>query len=847
MNSKTYLLLVFFGALIAPYSLCAETQPSPQSSVLPVTLALDKPGYVTAVIERADGCPLSLAKSKMKPTDKRLYESKNHTDDFLQSVRCRKDPVSDEGGTRRYPVPVIFDTDMGGDCDDVGALFILHGAVERGEARLLATMGCVSADAIAPALDAINTWFGRPETPVGTLKDHGFLVGPHYTTDLAKRFPHQFATGKDYPDAVALYRQILSKEPDGSVVVVAVGPLRNLTNLLKSTPDKQSPLDGRSLVAKKVKRLEVMGGNYPPNANNKDAEWNFKQDPAAAALVCSTWPTPVLFNGEGGSTMSGRRVTYEMPEHNPLNMAYRLWGVGFAGDRSSWDPVSCLVAVRGAAPSYSVVSGGRNAVDATTGINTWQADGNTNHSYLVLNRTPPKAEVEKVLEDLMVAGKARPTGIAFNTAYYSTSGMCQITGSGGADSTTTAIKAFDTDDKTAWSDKSASSWLQCQYVDGRKYLVTSYAVMCSDQLRVLRSLELSGSNDGGASWTSLDIQKTPEFSEHTRREFIIAKPAKWNIYRINVTAANPQEGIAIATLELNEAIHCRPKVAVSTVNLDQKNLSLAVNARATLNATLAPMETFEREVTWSSSDPAVAEVRRIGEQIAIVVGKKPGTCTLTAMIDKVKQTCAVTVIPSTLPAAWHYDEINAPIIPGAISVAESVFTLTGCGHAMTAFWERMRDQGTFVSQPVTGDVAISARLTSLAPNVGGPSYQWDNRPPSVAGLMIRESLTEKCGRYALIQVEASGSLVCRWRNKSGDQDDNQKKDLGKVTLPIHLKLVQAGGQTQFFTSTDGRAWGETRMILPTTFDDQSRVGLFVCSGNTFASTTATFDSVQGAR
>jgi hypothetical protein len=28
-----------------------------------------------------------------------------------------------------------------------------------------------------------------------------------------------------------------------------------------------------------------------------------------------------------------------------------------------------------------------------------------------------------------------------------------------------------------------------------------------------------------------------------------------------------------------------------------------------------------------------------------------------------------------------------------------------------------------------------------------------------------------------------------------------------------------------------------------TFDATSRVGLFVCSGNTFSSTTATFDSV----
>ncbi|MEO8429576.1 MAG: Ig-like domain-containing protein, partial [Verrucomicrobiota bacterium] len=441
-----------------------------------------------------------------------------------------------------------------------------------------------------------------------------------------------------------------------------------------------------------------------------------------------------------------------------------------------------------------------------------------------------------------------PTGLTFNTAYYATAGMCQITSKGSAAPAATAIKAFDLDDKTVWSDKSATSWLQCQYVDGRKYLVTSYAVVCSDQQRMPRSLELCGSNDGGITWASLDIRKTPEFSGQTRRrEFTIAKPAKWNIYRLNVTAAHEPEGIAIATLELNEAIHCRPKAAVATVSLDHQSLNLAVNARATLNATLAPMETFEREVAWWSSDPAVAEVRKVGEQIAIVVGKKPGACNISAMIDKVQQTCAVTVVPSTLPAGWRYDELNAPMIPGAISVAGGTFTLTGCGHAMTAFWERVRDQGTFVSQPVTGDAAISARLTSLAPDVGGPSYQWDNRPPSVAGLMIRESLTEKCGRYRLIQVEASGSLVCRWRNKSGDQDDNQKKDFGKVTLPLHLRLIQTGGQTQVFTSTDGRDWGEPRMILPTTFDEQSRIGLFVCSGNTFSSTTSVFDSVNGVK
>jgi len=103
----------------------------------------------------------------------------------------------------------------------------------------------------------------------------------------------------------------------------------------------------------------------------------------------------------------------------------------------------------------------------------------------------------------------------------------------------------------------------------------------------------------------------------------------------------------------------------------------------------------------------VAEVRRIGEQIAMVVGKRPGTCTVTATIDKAKETCTVTVTPSILPTGWSYNELNTPPIPGSIMVTDGKFSLTGCGHAMTLWWERVRDQGVFVSKAVTGDAESS--------------------------------------------------------------------------------------------------------------------------------------------
>jgi hypothetical protein len=69
------------------------------------------------------------------------------------------------------------------------------------------------------------------------------------------------------------------------------------------------------------------------------------------------------------------------------------------------------------------------------------------------------------------------------------------------------------------------------------------------------------------------------------------------------------------------------------------------------------------------------------------------------------------------------------------------------------------------------------------------------------------------------------------------------KELGNVALPIHLKLVQTGMEIQVFASADGENWGVPRMSHTAAFDETSRIGLFVCSGNTFVSTTAAFDSV----
>ena len=65
---------------------------------------------------------------------------------------------------------VILDTDFGNDCDDAGALAILHQMAYMGEVEILATVYPMNDDEGAAAIDAVNTYYGKPNIPVGTYK-----------------------------------------------------------------------------------------------------------------------------------------------------------------------------------------------------------------------------------------------------------------------------------------------------------------------------------------------------------------------------------------------------------------------------------------------------------------------------------------------------------------------------------------------------------------------------------------------------------------------------------------------------------------------------------------------------
>jgi len=248
------------------------------------------------------------------------------------------------------PFPVIFDSDMGPDYDDVGAIAMLHAFADSGYIKILATVASTKYEGVAAVFNVLNTYFKRPGLLIGVpgskaleLKD-----SQHWTDTLLLNYPHKIKKNNEVLSAIEVYRKSLASQPDGSVTIITVGFLTNLADLLQSAPDKYSKLTGKELVRKKVKRLVCMAGSFP--AGN---EFNVRMDAAASTIVFENWETPM----------------------SPQDSAGRM----------SWDETAVLIAVKGYKPWWNIQTG--KIKIAEDGSNTWE-NGSSPHSYLVESQSP---------------------------------------------------------------------------------------------------------------------------------------------------------------------------------------------------------------------------------------------------------------------------------------------------------------------------------------------------------------------------------------------------------------------------------------------------------------------------
>lgn len=291
------------------------------------------------------------------------------------------------------PVPIVFDTDMGNDVDDALALALLHTFETRGEAKILAVTITKDNRYAAPFVALFNRFYGRPNIPIGMVKDGVTKDDGKYLRTVLASFdaPSRGA----YPDAVELLRKTLAAQPDNSVVIVQVGFSTNLARLLQTD---------RELVAKKVRLLCTMAGDFVETR----PEFNVVKDVPSAQKVFDEWPGDVVSSGYE----VGRAIRYPAKRidsdfawtlKSPLVEAYKAYRP-MPYDEPLWDPSAALYAVRPDAGYYSLSPAGRIQVDAKG--TTHFVSGEGSQHYLIVN----DEQKARVLEAISLLASQPPPG-----------------------------------------------------------------------------------------------------------------------------------------------------------------------------------------------------------------------------------------------------------------------------------------------------------------------------------------------------------------------------------------------------------------------------------------------------
>jgi inosine-uridine nucleoside N-ribohydrolase len=314
---------------------------------------------------------------------------------FMLSGCSQKQP---ESATR--PVKIIFDSDLGPDYDDVGALAFLHAMADSGKAEILATLASNKHELVAPAIEVINTYFGRPDLPLGGPKTEGVSINSpyHWADTLVAKYPHTLQSTNDAPDAVGVYRKILSSQPDSSVTIVTVGFLTNMSNLLKSQPDNISPLGGTELVAKKVKVLVSMAGRFP-----EGREFNVYMDSTASDYAFRNWPGKVIFSGFeiGSRIFTGLRLIRSDIQNSPVKDVFRIsipMSEEDKNGRMSWDETAVMIGVYGPDGFFDTVRG--RIIVNPDGSNSWENIENGKQMYVTMKKTTE--QIAGFIEDRMM-------------------------------------------------------------------------------------------------------------------------------------------------------------------------------------------------------------------------------------------------------------------------------------------------------------------------------------------------------------------------------------------------------------------------------------------------------------
>ena len=182
---------------------------------------------------------------------------------------------------------------------------------------------------------------------------------------------------------------------------------------------------------------------------------------------------------------------------------------------------------------------------------------------------------------------------------------------------------------------------------------------------------------------------------------------------------------------------------------------------------------------------------------------------------------------SLLPSNWQTVDIGNVGIPGSATYLNTTYTLKGSGADI---WGTA-DGCHFLSQSISGDFVITARLTSMS----NTDY-W-----AKAGLMVRETNAANAKNVALLVTPESGGTRMQWRSTEGGNTSNH--ELSQSNVPLWLRLVRSGNTITGWQSDDGVSWIHKHSVA-NSMSSGVWVGLVVTSHQNDTLNTALFQNVD---
>ena len=179
---------------------------------------------------------------------------------------------------------------------------------------------------------------------------------------------------------------------------------------------------------------------------------------------------------------------------------------------------------------------------------------------------------------------------------------------------------------------------------------------------------------------------------------------------------------------------------------------------------------------------------------------------------------------SALPSPWLSTDFGAiGDVGDAQSTDGSTFTIQGSGAGLADG----QDAGHWVYQPLSGDVDLIARVTSLPVETGGH-----------AGLMVRGLTADD--PFAALMVY-TGNVV-QLVSRLDQEDDLSYTAATATTLPVWIRLQRRGDLFIAATSADGVTW-TTLGSVTIPIQDGAEAGLF-CASDASDSENAILDNVS---